>query len=134
MGPCPSSRWCRDTGRCCLAAANKDGVLGSITHYTVRLVWHEMLRSRADIVLIALGVVVFLVGSMVLARPFVRKKANLFVTVPATALVGIAALGAVALIVGMVVALLESPGDFNWSSMFNNLAWWTPGGRRNRRK
>jgi hypothetical protein len=27
-----------------------------------------------------------------------------------------------------------SPGDFDWSSLFNNLAWWTPGGRRNRRK
>jgi hypothetical protein len=32
-----------------LRHANKDGVLGSVTRYTVRLVWHEMLRSRADI-------------------------------------------------------------------------------------
>lgn len=37
--------------------ANKDGVLGSVTHSTVRLVWHEMLRRRADVALIALGIV-----------------------------------------------------------------------------
>jgi hypothetical protein len=35
-----------------LRLATKDGVLGSFTHYTVRLAWHEMLRSRADVALL----------------------------------------------------------------------------------
>ena len=35
-----------------LRRANTDGVLGSITHYTFRLIWHEMLRSRADVALV----------------------------------------------------------------------------------
>ncbi|MGI8711592.1 MAG: hypothetical protein ACR2NR_00080 [Solirubrobacteraceae bacterium] len=52
-----------------LKRANTDGVLGSFTHYSVRLVGREMLRSRADVALILLGIVVFAAGGVVLARP-----------------------------------------------------------------
>jgi hypothetical protein len=64
-----------------LRRANRDGVLGRVTHYTVRLVWHEMLRADADVGLMLLGLVVFLVGAVVMARPFVRRRAALFVAV-----------------------------------------------------
>ena len=61
-----------------LRRAGSDGLLGSITHYTVRLVWHELLRSRADVALILLGVLVFVAGAIVLARPFVTRRSTLF--------------------------------------------------------
>jgi uncharacterized membrane protein YczE len=51
-----------------LRRASQDGLLGSITHYTVRLVGHELLRSRADVALVILGVVVFVAGAVVLAE------------------------------------------------------------------
>jgi hypothetical protein len=114
-----------------LRRANKDGPLGSITHYTVRLVWHEMLRSRADVALIIVGVVVFIGGAVVLARPFVRRRSTLFVGVPAAAAVGIAALGVVALVCAAVFALVESPGDAG--NLLDSISWPIGGQRRRRR-
>jgi hypothetical protein len=61
-----------------LRRANKDGVLGSVTHCTVRLVWHEMLRSHADVALIVLGVIMFVAGSVILARPAAKRRSTLF--------------------------------------------------------
>jgi hypothetical protein len=116
-----------------LRRANQDGVLGSVTHYTVRLVWHEMLRSRADVALIVLGVVLFVIGSVVLARPFARRRTTLFVGVPVAATAGLVVLGAIALVIAALIALVASPGDANWDALFNGLNW--PGrGQRKRRK
>lgn len=120
-----------------LRRANRDGVLGSFTHYTIRLIWHEMLRSRADVALIIAGVIVFAIGTVVMARPFVRRRTALFTTVPALAVAGLMAFGVIALLVACVVALVQSPpGELNLGDLFNNLlgGWWMPGGRRNRRK
>jgi hypothetical protein len=115
-----------------LRRANKDGLVGSITHYTVRLVWHEMLRSRADVVLIALGVVVFVAGGVVLARPFAKRRSTLFVAVPLAAIAGIALLGVFALVGAVLIALAESPGDADWGSLLNNFSSW-PTGRKRRK-
>jgi hypothetical protein len=116
-----------------LRRADQDGVLGSITHYTVRLVWHEMLRSRADVALIVVGVLLFVIGSVVLARPFARRRATLFVGVPVAAIAGLAVLGAVALVIAALIAFVASPGDANWDALFNGLNW-PGGGQRKRRK
>lgn len=113
-----------------LRRANTDGLTGSITHYTVRLVWHEMLRSRADVALVILGVVLFAAGAIVLARPFVARRATLFIAVPVAATAGIAVLGVIALVCAAVLAIVESPDGP--SDVLNNLSW--PGGGRPKRR
>jgi hypothetical protein len=80
-----------------LRRAGHDGLLASMTHYTIRLIGHQTLRSRADVALILLGIVAFVAGAVVLARPFVTRRLTLFVAVPAAATAGI--------------ALLESPDN-----------------------
>jgi hypothetical protein len=65
-----------------LRRAGHEGPMASITHYTVRLIWHEMLRNRANVALILLGIAVFVAGAVVICRPFVRRRLTLFVAVP----------------------------------------------------
>jgi hypothetical protein len=109
-----------------LRRANRDGVLGSVTHYTVRLVWHEMLRSHADVGLMLLGLVVFLVGAVVMARPFVRRRAALFVAVPAAAASGLALVGVLVLVGAAVIAVINGSADAE--QLLSNISW--PGGGR----
>lgn len=113
-----------------LRRAHEAGVGGALTHYTVRLVWHEMLRSGADVALIALGVVLFVAGAVVLARPFVRRVSTLVVAVPLAAVLGLAVFGLVALVVGLVVALTASAGDADWSGLADFLPDGWPRRRR----
>lgn len=117
-----------------LLRANQDGLLGSITHYTVRLVGHELLRSRADVALVILGVVVFVAGAVVLARPFVTRRSTLFIAVPLAAAVGIAVLGVVALVCAVLIALVGSAGDAGRPDLLDNFSPWSSRGRRKRRK
>jgi len=117
-----------------LRRADHDGVLGSVSRYTVRLVWHEMLRSRADVALIVLGVIVFAAGSVVLARPFVKRTSTLFVAVPAVAVIGVVVLGVIALVIAVVIAGVEAPGEAGWEQLLNTFSGWSPRGRRNRRR
>jgi hypothetical protein len=114
-----------------LRRANQDGVFGSVTHYTVRLVWHEMLRSHADVGLLLLGAVVFVVGAVIMARPFVRRRAALLVGVPAAAAAGLALLGVLALVCAAVIAAIDGSGDPQ--QLFDGISW-PGGGRRKRRR
>jgi hypothetical protein len=114
-----------------LQRATSDGVLETITHYTVRLIWHEMLRSRADVALIVLGVIFFLAGATVLARPFVTRRVTLFVAVPAAVTAGIAVLGVIALVCAAIIALLESPGSAG--DLLNGISWPFSGKDKRRR-
>jgi hypothetical protein len=108
-----------------LLRAKKDGPLESITHYTVRLVWHELLRSRADVALIVLGVVMFVAGAVILARPFVTRRLTLCVAVPVAAAAGVVVLGVIALIVAAVIALGESSDSVG--GLLDAISW--PTGR-----
>lgn len=116
-----------------LVRANREGLLGSITRYTVRLIEHELLRSRADVALIILGVLVFAAGAVVLARPFVTRRLTLFIAVPLAATAGIIVLGVVALICAAVITLLSSAGDGGWADGLENFTPWS-NERRRRRK
>jgi hypothetical protein len=114
-----------------LRRAHEAGVGGTVTHYTIRLVWHEMLRSGADVALIVLGVVLFVAGAAILARPFVRRVSTLLVAVPLAAVTGLAVFGVVALVVALVVAATASGGDADWGSA---LADFLPDGWPGRRR
>jgi hypothetical protein len=116
-----------------LVRAHREGLLGSVTHYTVRLIEHELLRSRADVALIILGVLVFVAGAVVLARPLVTRRVTLFIAVPVAAAAGIVVLGVVALICAVVVALVSSAGDGGWADGLENFTPWSNGRRRRRR-
>src|SRR5579875_2079403 len=117
-----------------LVRAHREGLLGSVTHYTVRLIEHELLSSRADVALIVLGVLVFVAGAVVLARPFVTRRLTLFLAVPLAAAAGLVVLGVVALICAVVIAAVGSAGDGSWADVLENFI---PGsderGRRRRR-
>jgi hypothetical protein len=106
-------------------------VLGSVTHYTVRLVWHEMLRSHAELGLLLLGVALFVLGAVVMARPFVKRRAALLLAVPAGATAGLTLLGALALVCAAVIAIISGSGDAH--QLLDGISW--PGdGRRKRRR
>ncbi|HEY5318498.1 MAG TPA: hypothetical protein VIJ20_10985 [Solirubrobacteraceae bacterium] len=115
-----------------LRRADRAGLLGNVTHYTVRLVWHEMLRNRADVALIVLGVVLFVAGGVVMARPFIRRRSTLFVAVPLAATLGVAVLGILALVLAALIALAGSSGDAaGWESVLSSFSW--PAGRKRRK-
>ncbi len=78
--------------------ARHDGVGGSITRATIRLVWHQMAQHPGDIGVIVLGMVVFVAGSMVLTRPLVSRRSHLVLAVPAAALLGFVVFGVIALL------------------------------------
>jgi hypothetical protein len=114
-----------------LREANREGLLGSVTHYTVRLVWHEMVRNRADVALMVLGVVLFVVGGVVTARPFIRRRSTLFVAVPLAATLGVAVLPVLALVLAAVLALAGSSGDAaGWETLLSGFPWPTIRKRR----
>jgi hypothetical protein len=68
-----------------LERAKKDSVLGQISRYTVRLAWHEALRSPADVALMVFGLAAFVGGAVLVARPFARRRSTLFLLVPVAA-------------------------------------------------
>jgi hypothetical protein len=88
--------------------ARRDGLTGHITRATVPLIWHEMAHNHHDLGLIVLGVVLFVAGSVILARPFTRRTVTLMVTVPLAALAGIVVLGVVALVIAAAIASFDS--------------------------
>lgn len=94
--------------------ARHDGLGGSVTRATVRLIWHQMAQHPSDIGVIALGMVLFVAGCMVLARPLVSRRSHLVIAVPAAALLGFVVFGAVALLVAAAIALADSGFDLGW--------------------
>jgi len=100
--------------------ARSEDLLQHVTGLTVRLVWHQAIHDHHNRPLIIAGTVVFVLGSMVLARPFVKHVLTLVLAVPLAALVFVAALGVVALIVVILGLILwafgDSLGNAGWGS------------------
>ncbi len=105
--------------------AKHDSVVGQIGLSTVRLAGHEVLRSRSDAALIVAGIALFVAGAILMARPFVRRKATLLVAVPVAAAAGVLVLGVAALLGAITVAVADV-GDFGWLDVFD----WSDGKRR----
>jgi hypothetical protein len=84
--------------------AHKEGFGGQISRATLALAWRQAVHSHAGLDLMIAGALVFVAGSVVLARPFARSWVTLFVAVPIAALAGVLVLGAAAIVVALIVA------------------------------
>lgn len=89
----------------------RQGIGGHLTAATFRLAWHADVHTRTGLIVLVAGAVIYAAGSMVMARPFVFQPRILFLAVPAAAVVGILALGALALIVALLLVVLANSGD-----------------------
>lgn len=112
-----------------LERAKKDSVLGQVSRYTVRLAWHEALRSASDVALLAVGLMAFVGGSVLVARPFVKRRSTLLVSIPIASTVGVLAVGVVALAAAAVVALAALLGEGDLGGL-DIIEQWTPTERR----
>ena len=87
-----------------LEKAHREDVGGQITRATLQLGWRDAVHSHAGLALLICGAIIFVGGSMVLARPFVTSWVTLFVAVPLAALAGVLVLGAAAILVALIAA------------------------------
>jgi hypothetical protein len=101
--------------------AHRMSVAGHITAASVRLAWRADAHTAAALTLLVVGVVIFAVGSTLMARPFVRRRSTLLVAVPIAAVLGVFLLGVFALLIaGLLAGWLDFLDIFDFG----------PGGRR----
>jgi hypothetical protein len=80
-----------------------------VTAQMFKFAWHAQLHTRTGLTVLAAGAVVYAIGSVVMARPYVTRPATLFVAVPIAAVAGMLVLGVLALV---VAALVSAFGGF----------------------
>jgi hypothetical protein len=97
---------------------------GHITAEMVRFAWHSELHNRAGLIVLAVGAVIYAVGSVVMARPYVSRPATLLIAVPIAAVVGMLLLGVLALALAALFSALANSDGVSFGD----------GGRRDRRK
>jgi hypothetical protein len=95
-----------------LNKAHHEDVGGQITRATLTLAWRQAVHSHTGLYLMIAGAAVFVAGSMVMARPFVKSWVTLFVAVPIAALAGVLVLGAAAIVIGLLAIGLDDLFDF----------------------
>ncbi|MGH6657685.1 MAG: hypothetical protein ACRDVE_21060 [Actinocrinis sp.] len=93
--------------------AKHESVGGLLSVATVRLAWHGSLHTKAGVAVLAGGAALFAVGSVLLARPYVKSRLTLLLAVPLAALGGVLMLGVVAVVVALAFAGFESGGGGN---------------------
>ena len=79
---------------------------GHITAATFRLLWHGEIHTRTGVAVLAAGAVIYVAGSVLLARPHVSRPVTLFIAVPVAAVAGMAVLGVLALVVAFMFSAL----------------------------
>jgi hypothetical protein len=89
----------------------RQGIGGHITAATIRLAWHADVHTRTGLAVLAAGAVIYAAGSILMARPYLSRPVMLFVAVPIAAIVGMLALGVVALVVAILLAALANNAD-----------------------
>ena len=117
-----------------ISKAHHEDVTGQISKATLTLAWRQAVHSHAGLALMIAGAAVFVIGSMLLARPFVKSYVTLFVAIPLAALAGVLILGAAALIIALVFAILSGGDFFDFSSGAPSGSSGSPGGRATKKK
>jgi hypothetical protein len=84
--------------------AHHEDLGGQISKATLTLAWRQAVHSHAGLDLMIVGALVFVVGSMLMARPFVTSMFTMFVAIPIAALAGVLVLGAAAILVAILLA------------------------------
>lgn len=99
------------------AKANQEDLAGLVTVVTVKLAWHQSLHTRVGIDVLVSGAVVFALGSVLAARPFVKRRRTLLLAVPLAAACGLLVAGVIVLFVALLFVgdgadfpILDSPG------------------------
>jgi hypothetical protein len=96
----------------------RDQSLGG--HFTAEMVgfaWHSQLHNPAGLGVLSAGAVVYVAGSVVMARPYASHPAILFLAVPVAAVAGMLVLGVLALAVAALCsAFANGGGGFGWRS------------------
>ena len=100
--------------------AHREGLGGSLTHYTVTLIGRQMLHSNADLALVITGMLLFAAGAVALARPFVRDRATLLLAIPLAAVMGLTVFGVLVLVVTVFVAAADG-GDTSAGELLGNI-------------
>lgn len=88
----------------------RQGLGGHLSAATIQLAWHSEVHTRQGLAVLATGAVIYAVGSVFMARPYLTRPVMLFVAVPAAAVAGLLVLGVLALLVTLLIAALAD-GD-----------------------
>jgi hypothetical protein len=88
------------------AKLRRQDIGGHISAATFRLIWHGEVHTRTGMAVLVTGAVIYAAGSVLLARPYVARPVTLFIAVPVAAVVGMAVLGALALVVAVLLSAL----------------------------
>lgn len=85
-----------------ISQAHREGIGGHITAATIKLIWHSQAHTGTGVAMLISGAVVFAAGSVLIARPYVRRPLLLLAAVPLAGVVGMLLLGAFALLLAFV--------------------------------
>jgi len=85
---------------------------GHVTAATIRLAWHGEVHTRQGLAVLAAGALIYAVGSVLMARPYVARPMTLFVAVPVAAVAGMLVLGVLAFIAVLLIVLADGGLDF----------------------
>lgn len=88
---------------------------GHISAEMVRFAWHSELHNRAGLIVLAAGAVIYAIGSVVMARPYVSRPATLLIAVPLAAVAGMLLLGVLALAVSALFSVLAGNASVGYS-------------------
>jgi hypothetical protein len=87
-----------------VSKAHHEDLGGQISKATLTLAWRQAVHSHAGLDLMIVGALVFVIGSMLMARPFVTSMVTMFVAIPIAAIAGLLVLGAAAILVALLLA------------------------------
>lgn len=76
---------------------------GHVTAEMVAFAWHSELHNRTALLVLIVGGVIYAIGTVVMARPYVSRPTTLLVAVPIAAVVGMLVLGVLALVIAALI-------------------------------
>jgi hypothetical protein len=86
------------------------GFGGHVTAEMVAFAWHSEIHNRTALTVLVVGAVIYAVGSVVMARPYISRPTTLLVAVPIAAVVGMLLLGVLAFVVAAFISAFANNG------------------------
>lgn len=103
----------------------------ALSAFTIELAWRHEVHTGSGLGVLLLGASLFVSGSVMVARLFVRRRVTLLVAVPLAGAVGVLALGVLAFVVVTVVVVswLAGTDGWDWANLIDS-NWYSGGSRR----